>query len=497
MNIILLIIDTLRYDHIRINLQENCFKENNQLVETPNLDRLSEDCLNFTNAYAASFPTIPHRTDIITGRYGGPFHPWKLLDCDIPVLPGILEKEGYKTQLIHDTPHLVNGGHRFHYPFTAWKSIRGAEVDKAWFTDHWKYLYNWKKNPLFDGYLGDKTQEEILKDDTALALYSQSNQGRNKEEDWSTAKLFRAGSRFLEDNANRDDFFLWLDCFAPHEPWDPPPKYVSHYNTATKGKIDPRTFYQELRNNPHLPSKAKRRLQNNYKAMVTFMDRWVGHFLREFRRTGLDKNTALLVTSDHGTNLGDRKDYLYGKTFPPLENEGHVPLLLYTPEGNSGASEALVQPQDIFTTIAKWGGAALPDEFPGNDLIEIAQNEVKGRDIALTGDSVDAWEERSEEPLFSAFDGKWCLHFKPEIEDCKLTKRASQEDLSKENPQIVKNLHKKALEEIKSRGLDPKLINWLESEKKEQFPDNYQITNANPTPPGWSGDYWKRDVQVF
>ena len=60
MNVILLVIDTLRYDHIGAN--------GNEWIRTPNFDRFADQGTVFENSYAASYPTIPHRTDVITGR---------------------------------------------------------------------------------------------------------------------------------------------------------------------------------------------------------------------------------------------------------------------------------------------------------------------------------------------------------------------------------------------------------------------------------------------
>ena len=75
MNIVLLVIDTLRYDYIGAN--------GNDWIRTPNLDALAAGSLVFDRAFAGSFPTIPHRTDVMTGRYGGPFHPWMPLRFDV------------------------------------------------------------------------------------------------------------------------------------------------------------------------------------------------------------------------------------------------------------------------------------------------------------------------------------------------------------------------------------------------------------------------------
>ena len=142
MNIILLIVDTLRYDYLGAN--------GNAWIETPNLDRLAAQSWCFDRAFCNSFPTIPFRTDVIRGTFGDPFYPWHPLRFDVPTLPGILAEHGYATQLIHDTPHLVNGGHAFDYPFHYWTFVRGAEVDRAWLTDPQPaMLANWRRDPLW------------------------------------------------------------------------------------------------------------------------------------------------------------------------------------------------------------------------------------------------------------------------------------------------------------------------------------------------------------
>jgi arylsulfatase A-like enzyme len=72
LNIVSICIDTLRYDYIRAHGVSDT-------IETPNFDRLLAESWVFDHAYCGSFPTIPHRTDVITGQYGGPFHQWRPL----------------------------------------------------------------------------------------------------------------------------------------------------------------------------------------------------------------------------------------------------------------------------------------------------------------------------------------------------------------------------------------------------------------------------------
>ena len=142
MNIILCIFDTLRYDHIGFHGKVD--------IETPNMDRIASQAMVYDRAFSASYPTIPHRTDVITGKYGSPFHAWMPLPFSCPTLPRLLADEGYCTQLIHDTPHLVNGGHNFDYPFHPWTMVRGAEVDRPWIDNKSELPPNFRKEPLLE-----------------------------------------------------------------------------------------------------------------------------------------------------------------------------------------------------------------------------------------------------------------------------------------------------------------------------------------------------------
>ncbi len=486
MNIVMIIIDTLRYDHIAAN--------GNPDVKTPNFDRLAAKSWNFHRAFTASYPTIPHRTDVITGRYGGPFNPWRCLDFELPTLPRTLADLGYCSQLIHDTPHLVNGAHGFDFPFDAWKPIRGAEVDREWITDSWEPLPNWKKDPLFD--IGPDDMKEVIRRCHAITGYLHTNRGRTKEEDWNAAKLFTAGAEFLRDNASRNDFFLWLDCFDPHEPWDAPPTYMKMYDKTPgyDGTIDPRSFY--IRNDPDLPEAARDRVKAEYKAKVSLVDHWLGVFLDALEETGLDENTAVLLTADHGTNLGDQPGQTtphFGKTVPQ-ENEHHVPFMVSVPGGGSGESQILVQPQDVYATLLGIvGEGQLPEGVESFDVLASVREGGNGpRSIAVGGRGVRTWSGKGlDEQLFSAFDQEWYLGVTADPTACRLQRLGTGEDVAADHPDVVERLRTAAIAEIARRGLDPEVVAWLQSEGQKPFPETFKATDAKPAPKGWHAGYWR------
>ncbi|MBI3973929.1 MAG: sulfatase [Chloroflexi bacterium] len=486
MNIVLIVIDTLRYDYVGANSNARLHPPAAPIPRTPNLDRLARSSWNFHHAFSASYPTIPQRTDVMTGRYGAPFHRWKPLDCDKLTIPGALAALGYCTQLIHDTPHLVNGGHRFDFPFHAWTPVRGAEVDRAWISDTWAHLPNWRLDPMFD--MLPRDDETVLRRGwNTGAGYVHTNRGRTREEDWNVAKLFTTASRFLKDNTRRDNFFLWIDCFDPHEPWDSPPEFVRLYDQTPgyDGKLDPRSFGQG-RNHPEISPSAVEHLKAQYAAKVTFMDKWLGAFLDTLEETGLAERTAVVLTADHGTNVGDRDGRHFGKSVPPRANEAHVPLLVRVPGAGAGESDRIVQPQDLFATVLAIAGGEPPEGAESFDVLTLAREDgPERRRLALCGRSVDGWQQRPDGVLFSALDKESCLGVAARPEACELRRLHADENVAAQHPDVVERLRATALEEIGRRGLDPALLEWLGSEGRLPFPTEYRSTDAHPAPPGW------------
>ena len=470
LNIIVIVVDTLRYDAIGAN--------GNPAMKTPHLNRLTAESWAFDRSYAASYPTIPHRTDALTGRYGAPLHAWKPLDTDVLTLPRALADGGYCTQLIHDTPHLVNGGHGFDFPFHAWTPVRGAEVDRPWLDDSTDYLGNWCHDPLFDAY--DPQRAVGPNTDT----YMRANRKRKADEDWNCARLWLTASEFLRDNRRRDNFFLWVDCFDPHEPWDAPPEMMLLYDQTPgyDGRIDPRSFH--FRNQPDLPAAAFERVKAAYMAKVSWVDRWLGTFLDTLDETGLAGRTAVVLTADHGTNVGERGRF--GKGYPVREGEARTPFIVRAPDRGCGRSDVVVQPQDLFATVMGLAGLPTPDGLDSHNVLEIAQEGGAGpRPLALAGQVASERWRKPEHVCCTVFDGEWYLEIAPQPEHMALTKEGTVENVAAQHPDVVERLRSAGIDELGRRGCDPRLVAWLRRGGEGGFPFGCRYSDARPAPNGW------------
>jgi len=473
MNVIVIIVDTLRYDYVGFH--------GNAWTQTPNMDRLAAESWVFDNSYTAAYPTIPHRTDAITGRHGGPFHVWQPLAFDVPTLPRMLADLGYCTQLIHDTPHLVNGGHNFDWPFHGWTFLRGAEVDRPWLTDAFDWPDNWATDPLFDGLGGELEDYGYNK---MLRTYARANRKRKTLADWNCAKLFGAAAEFVADNARRDKFFLWVDCFDPHEPWDAPPEFMKRHVKADgyDGSIDPRSF--TFHRTENLPEAATRRIAAQYAAKVTWVDHCLGELLDAVDRAGLRDNTAVLLTADHGTN--DGRDGRFGKSFPVREGEAHTPFLVRVPGDGGGRCDAIVQPQDIVGTVLALADGRAPSSLDSHDMVAVARDGSEPpRSVAVAGRPSNHWDSEKQPICFSALDGEWCLEIAARPESCRLVRMGELEDVAADHPDVVARLRKAGIDEIERRGAAPGVVHWLRREGDAPFPRNVRHYAGWPGPAGY------------
>ena len=344
-NIVLIVSDTFRYD--------NLFDYAERPVRTPMLDSfISERATSIENFYAGSFPTIPHRTDLARGVLGWPHYGWQPIDVSGPNhIATILGHQGYATQLICDCPHLFNN--RFQGAFTAAYQHRGQEGDK-----HLLHL----NDPISEATPPSKTRQRPMWNGRTLAdQHRWLNRYYNTEEHMFSAKTSATTIRWLEENYKAQPFFLWVDFFAPHEPWDAPEYMVERYDPDYSGppmihcNYGPATDYEEAELN---------NLWAHYAAEAELVDRHIGRILQKLDDLRLWEETIVVVTSDHGTSIGEHNrtgksnicdhDERYWPIYPEV---GHVPFIIAGGAIPQGQNLSLIaQPIDILPTLSDLAG---------------------------------------------------------------------------------------------------------------------------------------------
>ena len=445
MNIIQIVSDTFRRDHL------GCY--GNDWIHTEHLDRFARDSVIFDNAYIASFPTIPNRHDLFTGRYTFIYSTWAPLPRDEIIISQLLRQAGYVTMLIVDTPHMIRDAHYFDRGFDAWWWIRGQEHDR------------YMTNPP------DAPEERVR----ALGRqYLQNVSLRRFEEDYFVAKTMTSAIKWLELNYDQHEkFFLHIDTFDPHEPCDPPKWYADMYDPEWKGGEVPGGAYIVGVPRPaasDLTEEQLNHLRALYAGEVTLVDRWVGRLLQKIDDLGLLEDTAIIFTSDHGTYIGEH-NYV-GKRPHLYEEVAHIPLIIRLPDSigaPNGRRDEIVQSPDIMPTILELAGVNIPPTVQGRSFLSIIRGEAEEeREIAVSSASLVG--QRLPDYI-TVTSKRWALlasqvgsEVKSELYD--LSRDPGEtENLIDERPEVADDLRSKMIKFLRALGTNEETLRkWMKNE---------------------------------
>lgn len=371
--------DTLRQDFL------GCY--GNKSVHTPHIDAFASESVRFTEAYPEALPTIVVRRALHTGRRTFPFRNYQPVKWQTVILPGWqpLENEddtlaenlsaaGYHTGLVTDIPHYFGPGMNFQRGFLQWEFVRGQAEDRwqsrAAVTDAQLAPYGDPAALRRQGLRGD------------VVGYLANNRFVHSDEDTTTARVFRYGMEFLEDNRRLLPVYLFVDCFVPHEPWLARPSYLGLY---AKGNYVGQTYaslpYGPLP--PEIGCEELQQIQAQYCGLITMFDEWFGRFVTKMKRLGYWDRSLIVLTSDHGTNFGDNAEHVGGKPhygmFPGLMR---LPLLVRFPRGiGAGRTvERFVYNIDITSTLYAYGTPWLQPRVDGQDLTALLVDTDTWRD---------------------------------------------------------------------------------------------------------------------
>jgi len=301
-------------------------------ARTPHLDELARTGIDCVNAVAGLPVCCPSRASLLTGQR--PLTTGVFLN-DVPLNPQavtlakVLDAAGYDTGYIGKW-HL-NGGDRSAFiprdrrqGFVYWKALETTHD-----YNHSVYYADGPQPRLWPGY--DAIAET---DDAARFVHAHAGSGR--------------------------PFFLVLAWGPPHAPYDTAPaEYRARFKPA------------QLALRPNVPAAmgaAARQMLAGYYAHGSALDDCVGSLWAALRSAGLDGNTLLVFTSDHGTLLGSHGGEHKQQ---PYDESIRVPLLLHWPEGlgmEPRRLDAVIGSEDLMPTLLGLIGVVIPATVEGHDF---------------------------------------------------------------------------------------------------------------------------------
>ncbi len=354
-------------------------------IQSPNIDALAAKGVKFTNAYCNIPVCGASRASMLTGML-----PTKdrFLDYntfaenetpDAISLPQLFKKNGYTT---------ISNGKIYHH-----LDDRETDWDEVWRpyafddndtglapTDYWQSLWKDYHNP-----------ENIVtykKSDRGPAYESVEVTDSTYIDGLMTEKIIRDIKKLKQKGA---PFFLTAGFISPHLPFNAPTKYWDLYDRNNIKQPENYNYtpvgapkmsisnWPEMRSYSNIPKRGQVSdsiaidLIHGYYATISYSDALIGKIVDALKEQGLDKNTIVVLVSDHGYNLQEHTQWA---KFTNYNTSTQVPLIIYNPLAKAaGSTDALTALVDIYPTLAEICGLKPPvDQLDGTSLVAVMSN---------------------------------------------------------------------------------------------------------------------------
>ncbi len=395
MNLIFIMVDSLRQDHVSIYNEGKEIFSGIPACKTPNIDKFAKDCIIFENVYPCGLPTIPVRYELMTGYFSLPYRGWRpLTEYDLTIAD-ILKMEGYISALISDTYHFRAPGMNYHRSFSIYQWIRGQEYDPH------KIAVSKRK---IEDYVNENYPAHWRK----RIMQFLANTDDLDEKTWFTAEVVDKSVEFLQKARDFKKVFLWLDSFEPHEPWDPPKKFDIYTDKNYRG---PRLIMPMGGEAKDWASQEQINfIRGLYAGEVSFVDNCLGYLFENLEKLGYYEDSLIVLTADHGHPLCDHGKFLKGpdRMYSELLK---VPFLIRMPEGKYGGRrvKSLIQFPDVLPTLLEILGYR-NENIPlgGKSFYNVIKGEEEHREAIISG---------YKRGIYRCIrDKKWSLVITPEDE---------------------------------------------------------------------------------
>jgi arylsulfatase A-like enzyme len=328
----------------------------NKDVRTPNLDRLAKESVNFCNAVSGCPVCSPYRASLLTGQYWlthGIFYNDKPLNPDAASVGKAFAGAGYHTGYIgkwHVNGHGKDGSlQEGRQAFIPPERRQGFEF---WRVCECTHNYN----------------KSLYYADTPVKRYWDG---------YDAIAQTREAQKYIRRHADDSPFVLFVSWGPPHAPYETAPEKYRRMVPDQAGIT--------LRPNvPESLKKTARKELAGYYAHIAALDDCIGDILTTLEECGLEENTILVFTSDHGDML---RSHSQTKKQKPWDESIRVPFLLRYPAVLRGKGRTIDMPinsPDIMPTLLGLSGVPIPESVEGRDFSGVVKGtQAPDKDAAL------------------------------------------------------------------------------------------------------------------
>jgi len=388
-NVLLICVDDLRPELA-------CY--GNNLIKSPNIDKLASEASLFKHHYVQSAICGPSRSTLMTGKLQQGWDLWKDYrksgrePVNAVALSHLFKKNGYHTigigKITHEPGGVLDEKQTVHQIPFSWDTTYTA-VGK-WKTP-WRAFFAYANGDAHN------TAMRIGVDTPRLPYETVDVEDEGYPDGLNALEAIKHIQNAKNENK---PFFLAVGFYKPHLPFNAPKKYWDLYdpekiplasndyppqnsNAYSLNKSPELTTHYPWPDGPgNVSPENARELKHAYFACVSYIDAQIGKILDELKQQGLDKNTIVVLWSDHGWHLGEHG--IFGK-MTNFEIATNSPLIIKAP-GITQKGEivnALVETVDLYPTLAELCGIDYSKDLDGESLIPTLKNsETKGKPYA-------------------------------------------------------------------------------------------------------------------
>ena len=357
--------------------------EGNDIVQTPNLDRLAESGNYFDAAYCQFPLCTPSRMCMLTGKHADLCSAWNngsILFPEHLTMPAHFAEHGYSTALVgkmHFGGKEQNNG----FQYRPYGDLRGRAGHQ--------------RDPLRKGADGNRSRTH---DSGITEIPSSLLQER---------VINQETIEYIRSHPDDQPWFLLASYSRPHFPLTAPKRLFDKYypDNVDMPNIPPghlgqthryaKSLREHFKTND-MPEEEIRKGRAAYYACCEFLDECIGDLLTILERDGLLENTIIVYTTDHGEMAGEHGQWWKSSYY---EAAARVPLIVYDPrsEGTHGRRvNSPVELNDLYPTLCAKADIPIPDGLDGSDMSNLMSGNTDGwRNTAIC----QYWSYQTSSPM--------------------------------------------------------------------------------------------------
>lgn len=357
----------------------------NKVCQTPNIDKLASEGVRYTRAYC-QFPVCgPSRASFMFGYYPSASKTFKYVSGRENMGP---DRKSWSQLFIDNGYYTARVGKIYHMGISDFLEGRNGEDDEA----SWTERYNsqgpgWKAPGEGELVQGNPDGTLPVKDGNVMTIVKADGDDLVHAD----GKTAQKASELIRKHKDIP-FFLAVGFFRPHVPFVAPKPYFEPFpyeEISMPDKVEgdwddiPEQGINYVTSvNGEMNESQEKKAVAAYYACVTYMDTQVGKVLNTLKEEGLEDNTIVVLTSDHGYHLGEHSFWM---KLGLHEESARVPLIIKVPGKKPAVCNSFAELIDMYPTIAELAGLQVSEYLQGKSLAKTLDNpEHEVRDMAFS-----------------------------------------------------------------------------------------------------------------